>query len=321
MTKKISIPQLLEKEILEAKISSKSEKKAFINGMLTGSGYLFNRQGKRGIIIEVPSLELGRKAENLIYNITNHSPIIYESKTKNNLNDKTIYIVEILNENAIKLLMFSGQFNNQINTFESINIKNFNSDKSKKAFLQGLFATSGYIYIPQNMNKRSGGYSLEIIVKNAEIAKEIKTLLNHFNITARSRAKNNTVIIYIKDAEIILDFLIVIGAVNTYFELQNILAFRMLTNDTNRERNCMVANISKTANASAKQLLAIQKLIDDGRIDSLNPKLKATAYARLNNPDLPLSELAKVLDDKPSKSGLAHRLNKIIDYANDNIEN
>jgi len=33
------------------------------------------------------------------------------------------------------------------------------------------------------------GYSLEIIVKNAEIAKEIKTLLNHFNITARSQSK------------------------------------------------------------------------------------------------------------------------------------
>lgn len=316
MSPKINIPQLLEKEILEAKISTKAEKKAFINGMLTGSGYLFKQQDKSGIIIEVSSFELAHKTAGLIQHITNHFPIIYENKTTSNLNDKTIYIVEILNENAIQLLMFSGQFNDQINTFKSINIDDLKNDTSKKAFLQGLFASSGSIYVPQNIKKPSGGYSLEIVVKNTEISKEIKALLKYFDIRSNSRTKNNVVIIYIKDAEIILDFLIIIGAVNTYFELQNILALRMLTNDTNRERNCMVANITKTAKASAKQLLAIQTLIQNEQIDNLNPKLKSTALARLQHPDLPLSELAKILEDKPSKSGLAHRLNKIVEFAN-----
>lgn len=78
----------------------------------------------------------------------------------------------------------------------------------------------------------------------------------------------------------------------------------------------MIANITKTAKASAKQLLAIQTLIQNEQIDNLNPKLKSTALARLEHPDLPLSELAKILEDKPSKSGLAHRLNKIVEFAN-----
>lgn len=319
MHQKLNIPQLLENEILAVKISTKDEKKAFLNGVLTGSGYLFKSEAKSGIIIETSNFKLAQKTSTLINHIANYSPAIYENKIESNLNDKIVYTIEIENDKAIEILMYSGHFDNQINTFENIKIDNLKNDISKKAFLQGLYATSGSIYVPDDTYKRSGGYNLEIIVKNLIIAKDVKSLLKHFGIESNSRNKNNNIIVYIKDSENISDFLIVINAVSTFFKLQNTLAYRSITNYANRERNCLVANISKTADASAKQLQAIQILRESGKFDKLNDKLKATALARLQYPDLALSELANEVFDKPSKSGLAHRLNRIIEIANKEI--
>ena len=76
-----------------------------------------------------------------------------------------------------------------------------------------------------------------------------------------------------------------------------------------------IANMDKTAKASTTQYEAIRKMIDEDRLRLLPVELQQTAYIRLEHPDLTLKELAALHDPPLTKSGLNHRLQKIVDFA------
>ncbi|MBR5112667.1 MAG: hypothetical protein IK097_04485 [Clostridia bacterium] len=53
----------------------------------------------------------------------------------------------------------------------------------------------------------------------------------------------------------------------------------------------------------------------------LPDSLRELAVIRLDNPDAPLSELALMLENPVSKSGIKHRLDKIVETADKLKEN
>ena len=57
-------------------------------------------------------------------------------------------------------------------------------------------------------------------------------------------------------------------------------------------------------------------LIEDGRIELLSSDLRMTATLRLENSEATLAELAALHDPPITKSGVNHRLKKIIEFAN-----
>ena len=62
-------------------------------------------------------------------------------------------------------------------------------------------------------------------------------------------------------------------------------------------------------------MLAIEALIATGYFEELNEDIRATAALRLANPSLTLSELAEVHTPPITKSGLNHRISKIMELA------
>ena len=83
----------------------------------------------------------------------------------------------------------------------------------------------------------------------------------------------------------------------------------------NRQVNCINANISKTVEASLKQVAAINTIISTIGLESLSEELQEVAMLRLANPEESLDELLALSTIKLSKSGLNHRLNKLIRIA------
>jgi DNA-binding protein WhiA len=77
--------------------------------------------------------------------------------------------------------------------------------------------------------------------------------------------------------------------------------------------------VSKTVDAAATQIMAIEKITESGLIDSLSDKLKQTSILRLQNPELSIKELAEISIPPVTKSCLNHRLRKLIEFA-DEIE-
>lgn len=175
--------------------------------------------------------------------------------------------------------------------------------------IREAFIKSGFINDPNNE------YHLEILFKTKKKAEELKTILENFNIDSRTTKKGSGYITYIKDGEDIVNFLALIGANNAVLRFEEIRVLKDARNNVNRIVNCETANLNKTLEASSNQIESIKYLKKYKKFNILPDNLKEIAEIRLNNPDLSYEEIGKLLKTPISKSGVSHRLNKIIKIA------
>ena len=184
-------------------------------------------------------------------------------------------------------------------------------EEEKRAFITGLFMGAGSVNNPENK------YHLEIIVANEENLWMVKELLENLGIHIKilqTKQKNS---LYLKEGEEISRFLALIGANKAVMQFEDIRVQREMRGKVNRIVNCESANLNKTINASIEQIAAIRKLKQNGKFNKLDENLKEIANLRLENPDMPLSELGKLLKNPIGKSGVNYRLKKIIEIANE----
>ena len=201
------------------------------------------------------------------------------------INDKIYINKEILNENL--------------------------KEEERKALIKGSFMGGGSVNNPENT------YHLEIIFQTIENLKLIKEMLNIFDIKVKDIELKNKYSIYIKDGEEISKFLALIGAGKAVMKFEEIRITKEMRGKVNRLVNCETANLNKTINASIEQISAIKKLKESKKFNKLNDNLKEIANLRLENPDMSLVELGKLLKEPLGKSGVNYRLKKIIEIAND----
>ncbi|WP_019793354.1 DNA-binding protein WhiA, partial [Streptococcus sobrinus] len=112
-------------------------------------------------------------------------------------------------------------------------------------------------------------------------------------------------------AEDIMDFLIVIGAMQAKANFEEIKVMRETRNDLNRANNAEAANIARTVTASMKTINNIIKIMDTAGLDILPVELRQVAQVRVAHPDYSIQEIADSLETPLSKSGINHRLRKI----------
>lgn len=127
--------------------------------------------------------------------------------------------------------------------------------------------------------------------------------------------RRNNFVVYLKDSEKITDFLVFIGAQNAAMEIMQIKMIKEVRNNINRSTNFETANLSKVTNSSAKHIEAINKIKNSIGIEELPEHLRETALLRIMNPYMSLSDLSKLYEKPISKSGINHRLKKIMDIA------
>ena len=193
-----------------------------------------------------------------------------------------------------------------------INKAMFVCDSCKGAFVRGIFIACGTIAEPKN------GYHLEISLNSEELAFEIKNLLKDstdVNIGFRYIKRKNSHILYLKGSETIEDFLYYINATKISFDIMEIKILKELRNNANRVTNLENANLKKTSDASAEQIEAINSIIRSGKFESLPDELKQTAKLRLENIELSLQEIGELSEPKLTKSGVNHRIKKLIEIA------
>ena len=121
--------------------------------------------------------------------------------------------------------------------------------------------------------------------------------------------------LYLKKGDDIEDVIHYLGAGKEAFEFANEKIKRDFANMANRRNNFEVGNIKKTVNASADSINAINKLIKSGKISNLPQGLYETAMLRVDNPYVNLEELAELHTDRITKSGVNHRLKKLIELS------
>lgn len=202
---------------------------------------------------------------------------------------------------------------------ELLNLKMWDNNSSLKQdeqlarlLIREAFIKTGFINPP---NKE---YHLEIMFKTKKKAEEMKRLLESCNIqNIGITKKGNGYITYIKDGESISSFLALIGANNAVLRFEETRVIKETRNNINRLVNCETANLNKTIDAAVEQIKSIKLLKQKHLFSKLPENLKEIAELRVKNPDASYEELGKMLTKPIGKSGVSHRLNKIIQLAKD----
>lgn len=178
-----------------------------------------------------------------------------------------------------------------------------------RAFVKGVFLGGGTVIDPKK------AYNLEIITPYMGLYNDFLDLLTRSGFEFKTVMRKSKYVLYTKRSEVIEDFLSFIGAFNAQMELINIKIDKEIHNSFNRSINIESANYDKTIDASVKHITAIEKIESKIGLDELPPDLKEIAQLRLDNKSMSLQELGKLLNPPLGKSGVNHRLKKIIEIS------
>ncbi|MCI8554422.1 MAG: DNA-binding protein WhiA [Clostridiales bacterium] len=190
-----------------------------------------------------------------------------------------------------------------------LNRANLECEECAAHYLRGAFLVCGAAAAP------SAGYHLEFSVPHYPLSRDLLALLRELDFNARLVRRKGSPVVYFKESGQIEDCLTLMGAVTSSLDLMNVKIIKHVRNRANRLTNCESANIDKTVSASAVQIEAIRRLEARGGLLSLPDELKELALLRLDNPELSLRELGELLEPPLSRSGVNHRLHRLMELA------
>ena len=184
-------------------------------------------------------------------------------------------------------------------------------DGCRTVFVRRLFVLCGSVTAPEK------SYHLDFSFRYADEAETVSEILGEMGFDFRQTVRRGRYILYIKDSTAIEDFLVFIGAQNAAFDVMNSKIMNEFRNSVNRQVNCDTANIKKQLATSQKYIEAIRYLTETGKLETLSEELRNTAKLRVEHDQLSLSDLARLTNPPVTKSGLKHRLEKILSCADE----
>ena len=207
-------------------------------------------------------------------------------------------------------LKLEKEFENEFQTSEYTDIEAFfKCAGCIPSFVRGLFLSCGVMSDPETE------YRLEFPMYSEDSAEQLQGILSELGIETKIVIRRGKPVVYCKESGMIEDLLGIRGSKKSVFELMNIKIKHDIRNNANRRTNCDAANIRKTVTASGEQYEAILRLRDSGELEKLPDELRETALLRLENSNASLSVLAALHREPISRSGVNHRLSKLMELA------
>jgi cell division protein WhiA len=273
---------------------------------MNGSISFSNRQYV--LDVQTENAAIARRIYSLIK--TKYSyPIEILVRKKMRLKKNNVYIVR-MKEDVKPFLVDLNILEEPFTITRTISPKYTEKICCSRAYLRGAFLAGGSVNNPE-----TSSYHLEIYNQYEEHNDSLCELMNSFQLNARTLARKNGYITYIKEAEKITEFLINIGAHQALLKFEDVRIMRDMRNSVNRLVNCETANLNKTIGAAFRQVENIKFIKETVGLDALPEKLREVAKLRLEHQDVTLKELGELAQGKISKSGINHRLRKIDEFA------
>ena len=275
---------------------------------------MINMDDRFSLKIHTENIGVARKCFTLVKKTFN---IKAEISIRQNLYFKKnrVYQIRITNhEDTKRILQATKLLNEDIEIEENLSLVNnivVQNTCCKRAFIRGAFLASGSLSDPEKF------YHFEIVCPTIEKAKQLQEIINSFDLDAKVTSRKRHFIVYLKEADGIVDMLNVMEAHVALMNLENVRILKDMRNTVNRKVNCETANINKTVSAAVKQMDDINYIINTVGLDSLSEALQEMANVRLQYPEAPLKELGTHLNPQVGKYGVNHRLRKLSNIAED----
>ncbi|MDR3190801.1 MAG: DNA-binding protein WhiA [Lactobacillaceae bacterium] len=300
----------VKKELTMLDVSKPNNAKAELSALLRMNGSLGLSNMHWTLNVQTENAATARRIITLLqkfFDVPAEISVRRQMKLKKN----NIYVVRIM-QGADQLL-------NDLHIFEDFEITSTVSKKwiqdegMLRSYLRGAFLAAGSVNNPETSQ-----YHLEIYSLYEEQAHQLAEFMLELDLKAKVVERRSGYIVYLKEAENIVDLLNLMGATVAMLKFEDIRIMRDMRNSVNRLVNAENANIDKTVTASQKQVDDIAFLEEEIGLNRLPVKLREIAEIRLAHRDDPLSELGQyVRSGEISKSGVNHRLRKISQLADD----
>ena len=219
-------------------------------------------------------------------------------------------VFQITDREKISAIMASYGFDAKNTLALHINLPVVEEDCCKSAFLKGAFLAGGSVTDPAK------GYHIEFTTTHGSVARECSSFMDEvLGFQPKSATRSGGYVLYLKQSDMISDCLTYLGAPVAAMGIMEAKLEKELNNKVNRRCNCDDANTSKVVEAAQIQLTAIRQLQDNGVFSNLPAKLQKAAIARIENPEASLTELAAMMEPPISKPAMNHRLQKLMQLA------
>lgn len=319
MRNKNSFTSQVKEELVANIYDSNDRLRALLSAYIRINGSLIFRNKKTLLQLNTENAKIGKfiyKNINDIYQC-NAELIVKEKKS---FTKSKSYLIEI--DESSETIMDDLE----ISFLEGKISKNIvRNDDTISGYLAGAFLAAGSVNSPVTSN-----YHLEISLNSENYAKWLSKLFGKYknsNIEPKITIRRDQAVLYFKKSDQISNFLIMIGAVSSCLEFEDVRANRDLMNNANRLTNMDTANMKRTIETGLRQVEEI-KVIDHWLgVDNIsNIKEKVLCQLRLENESASLQELADLMSERfkktITKSNVNHLFRAIheryLRYANDN---
>ncbi|MBP5574996.1 MAG: DNA-binding protein WhiA [Bacilli bacterium] len=304
MRNKNSFTSQVKEELVTNAYPSSDRLRALLSAFIRINGSLLFRHKRTLLQLNMENAKISKfiyKNINDIY----HANAELVVKEKKSFNQTKSYMIEIDESSEtimddLEISFLEGKISKNI-------VKN---DDTISGYLAGAFLAAGSVNSPVTSN-----YHLEIALNSENYAKWLAKLFAKYknsNIEPKITQRRDSYVLYFKKSDQISNFLIMIGAVSSCLEFEDVRANRDLMNNANRLTNMDTANMKRTIETGLRQVEEI-KLIDQLLgIDNLgNIKERALCHLRLENEAASLQELADMMSEKFKKTITKSNINHL----------
>lgn len=268
--------------------------------------------GRFSVTYEVENTALARRIFSLLKFCLNASPTLHFLEHAR-LGGRRSSALRVEGEDAQHLLMLLGmmELDEEGSPYLRRRMPRIAMTKQccRRAFLRGAFLGAGSITNPEK------NYHFEVVAGDEYFCQMIERTLEKCGIEAKHHMRKNRLVVYLKGAQQIVDLLALMGAPSAVMEMENIRITKQIRGEANRANNCDEHNGERLLNASMEQIQAITMLKVEHRMEQLPSALQEVARLRLENTEMSLAELGQLLHPPVGKSGVNHRMRRLLDAA------
>ena len=296
----------VKEEIIAASSKDKAELSALIK--MSGSVGLTN-QGLT-LSISTENAKIARHIYQLMESRYQSNPEL-RHHNKTNLKKNRVYTVFVADH--VNDILSDLQLADSFFGFETgIETSVMEDDEAGRSYLRGAFLATGTVRDPEK-----GRYQLEIFSVYQDHAEDLASLMKKFMLDAKVLSHKNGFVTYLQKAEDIMDFLLVIGAMNSKDTFEEVKIMRETRNDLNRANNAETANIARTISASMKTINKYYQDYGYGWLGDFTGGAAPNCPTPYCQPDYSIQQIADSIEPPLTKSGVNHRLRKINKIADD----
>ncbi|MBE5804198.1 MAG: DNA-binding protein WhiA [Clostridiales bacterium] len=179
----------------------------------------------------------------------------------------------------------------------------------RRAFLRGAFLGCGSMTNPEK------SYHFEWVAEDQSLRQTLAKLLDKSGLPVHEHVRKGQNVMYLKGAQQIADMLALMGANQAVLEMENIRITKQMRAGANRASNCDEHNSERMLNAADEQIEAIKLISIQRGLFTLPPGLQEIARLRLEHTSLSLNDLGQLMDPPVGKSGVNHRMRRLMDIA------